>query len=101
MTSISATAQMLLAEKVQQERRERSQNDADTGDDVDPDTDVNAASLDETTEFEMGSKASADAVRQEFSEYLSEEDDARMTWVRMAEGTPGEVVKELKRRSES
>lgn len=51
--------------------------------------------------YEFPRKQTADAVREEFSEFVSGTDDARLKEVRFEEGTPAEVVKELERRSQS
>lgn len=97
MTTVSSTAQMLLAEKV------REMDGSDMG--ADPGKSGSAESetpdpLDSATQYEFGTKAAADAVRSEFSEYLGEGDDKRFTRVEFAEGTPGEIVAELERRAE-
>lgn len=100
MTTKSAVAQMIVAQYARdvsgdganehepiappEARQEESQG-------VNPDE-----TLDEMTVIEFDSKATADAVRSNFTEYLSDDDDKRMTEVRIAEGTPIEVVEDLR-----
>lgn len=94
MTTKSSVAQMLLAEKFREIQEERAGGDVQTG----SDEGVEAEPLDEVTRFEFSSKDAADAVRTEFSAHLSDEDDKRMSDVWFREGTPGEVVAEIRRR---
>lgn len=54
--------------------------------------------LESDTRFDFPTKREADAVRTQFDEHLSQEDDGRMKYVIFAEGTPGEIVEELERR---
>lgn len=93
MTTKSAVARQLLTEKVRETIAE-STDEEEGADTSEPD------SLESVRSFSFGSKSAADAVRKEFSEYVSGKDDARFTTVWMAEGTPGKVVKEIERRSE-
>lgn len=90
MKSISAVCQDIVASEY---RREREGETGKVGQsEVSP--------LQQETEFEFATKREADAVRTQFEEFLSENDDRRFTRVWFSEGTPGEVVKELVRRSQ-
>jgi len=93
MKSISAICQdIVAAEYRRQNGREAAKPDQTQDDGTD--------ALESETRFDFATKREADAVRTQFEESLSENDDGRMKYVRFAEGTPGEVVKELRRRSE-
>jgi len=105
MTTKSTVAQLLLAEKVREMEGGGTGNGGDTGSDTGASEPVNtgkpnAEKLESDERFEMGSKDSADAVRAEFSEYLSGDDDKRFTRVKLREGTPAEVVSEVLRRQD-
>jgi len=105
MTTKSTVAQLLLAEKVREMEGGDTGNGGDTGSDTGASEPVNtgkpnAEKLESDERFEMGSKDSADAVRAEFSEYLSGDDDKRFTRVKLREGTPAEVVSEVLRRQD-
>lgn len=100
MTTKSAAAQMLLAEKVQEMRSESGGNDASTGEDT------SNAPLGQLADFTFDSLAEANAVRDEFDEYVASArgvseggDDARTKTVTLRAGTPADVVNEVLRRS--
>jgi len=106
MKSISAVCQDIVAAEYRRQRKRDIQAKVDKAQQTEDkaeqtgDRDDTPDPLDEIREFSFASKQQADAVRTEFSEHLDYDDDKRMTDVHFAEGTPGEVVKELERRSE-
>ena len=93
MKSISAVCQDIVAAEY------RRQREAETAK-PDQTQDEGAEALESDTRFDFATKREADAVRTQFSEHLSDDDDKRMKFVVFVEGTPSEVVKELERRSE-
>jgi predicted transcriptional regulator len=94
MTTKSTVAQMLLAEHFRQISDESDINDTVK------DTEERARKeLDSMAEFKFASKTLADRARQEFPEYVSDEDDKRYKKVRFEAGTPGKIVEELERRN--
>lgn len=100
MKSISAVCQDIVAAEY---RRQQQGDGAKTGQ-TQLDTDQSGSQkepLEAETEFEFESRAKADGARADFSEYLSENDDKRFKKVRFEKGTPGEVVEELERWSNS
>jgi uncharacterized protein (DUF2336 family) len=104
MTTKSTVAQMIVADYARDVSNDpATENDAVTPPEAENDASegVNAEPLDETTAVSFSSKEAADAARTEFSEYLHDLDDKRMTEVHFSEGTPAEVVAELKRRGDS
>jgi len=94
MKSISAVCQDIVAAEYRRQDEEQASIDGQTQDD-------GANALESDTRFEFATKREADAVRTQFPEHLSEDDDKRMTHAVFVEGTPGEVVKELERRTNS
>ena len=93
MKSTSAVCQDIVAAEYHRQKGAETAKPDQTQDD-------GAEALESDTRFEFGAKRRADAVRTEFKEHLSEDDDKRLTYVTFAEGTPGEVVRELEQRSE-
>jgi alkanesulfonate monooxygenase SsuD/methylene tetrahydromethanopterin reductase-like flavin-dependent oxidoreductase (luciferase family) len=93
MKSISAVCQDIVAAEYRRERAAEADKPDQSGDD-------GAEALASETRFDFASKREADAVRDQFTEHLGDGDDRRMKFVRFAEGTPGEVVEELERRSQ-
>jgi len=87
------TVSSFVQDRVAAEYRRQSGVEGDKGGST-----PEAEKLESDTEFERGGKDAADAVRAEFSENLSGDDDKRMTHVILREGTPAEVVAEVKRR---
>jgi len=96
MTTVSSTAQMLLAEKAREMGGVEGGAEADKPAPGEPEPDA----LESERTFEFATKREADAVRTQFKQHLSGDDDARLKQATFAEGTDGEVVKELERRSE-
>jgi predicted transcriptional regulator len=94
MKSISAVCQDIVAAEYRRQDEEQASIDGQTQDD-------GADALESDTRFDFATKREADAVRTQFPEHLSDDDDKRMAHVIFVEGTPSEVVKELERRSES
>lgn len=105
MTSRSAAVQQILAEVASsQEKAEYGgEEDLDGGE---GDNAGSAGGSDETPAlasertFQYATMREADAVREQFQDHLSDGDDGRLKKVTFVEGTPGEVVKELERRSQ-
>ncbi|WP_353635669.1 hypothetical protein ABSL23_17430 (plasmid) [Halobacterium sp. NMX12-1] len=99
MKSVSAVCQDIVAAEY------RRQNPVDTGKGGETEADESEAdepdALESDREFSFGTKREADAVRTQFPDYISDDDDKRFNEVVVEEGTPGEVVKELERRSVS
>lgn len=100
MKSISAVCQDIVAAEYRRQQQSNGgktdQTQLETGEsgsEEDP--------LEAEADFEFESKAKADAARADFSQYVSENDDKRLKEVRFEEGTPGEVVEELERWSNS
>jgi hypothetical protein len=93
MKSISAVCQDIVAAEYRREEGSQTAKPDQSGDDGEE-------PLQQDTEFEFATKREADAVRTQFEEFLSDDDDKRMNRVEFAEGTPAEVVKELVRRSQ-
>ena len=94
MKSISAICQDIVAAEY---RRQKGTETAK----LDQTQDDGADALESDTRFHFDTKREADAVRTQFEQHLNEDDDdKRLTRVSFAEGTPGEVVEELERRSE-
>ena len=96
MKSVSAVCQDIVAAEYRRQRETETDIGGETPSDKDGST---PDELESEREFQFPSKQAADAVRTEFSEHLADMDDKRLKEVRFAEGTPGEVVKELERRS--
>ena len=94
MKSISAVCQDIVAAEYRRQDEEQASIDGQTQDD-------GADALESDTRFDFATKREADAVRTQFKEHLSDDDDKRMKYAVFVEGTPSEVVKELERRSES
>lgn len=93
MKSISAVCQDIVAAEYRRQKGSETAKPDQTQDD-------GAEALESETRFDFATKREADAVRTQFEEHLSDDDDKRMKYVIFAEGTPSEVVKELERRSE-
>jgi hypothetical protein len=93
MKSISAVCQDIVAAEYRRERGQETAKSDQSGDDTEE-------PLQHDTEFQFATKREADAVRTQFEEFLSGDDDKRLKNVEFAEGTPAEVVKELVRRSQ-
>jgi len=94
MKSISAVCQDIVAAEYRRQKEAETAKPDQTQDD-------GVEALESDTRFDFATKREADAVRTQFEEHLSEDDDKRMAHVIFVEGTPSEVVKELERRSES
>ena len=94
MKSISAVCQDIVAAEYRRQDEEQASIDGQTQDE-------GADALESDTRFDFATKREADAVRTQFEEHLSDDDDKRMKYAVFVEGTPSEVVKELERRSES
>lgn len=94
MKSISAVCQDIVAAEYRRQEGAETAKPDQTQDDV-PDA------LESERTFSFASKQEADAVRTEFRQYLSDNDDRRLKKATFDEGTPSKVVKELERRSES
>ena len=94
MKSISAVCQDIVAAEYRRQDEEQAPIGGQTQDD-------GADALESDTRFDFATKREADAVRTQFKEHLSDDDDKRMKYAVFVEGTPSEVVKELERRSES
>ena len=94
MKSISAICQDIVAAEYRRQDEEQASIGGQTQDDG---TDA----LGSDTLYEFATKREADAVRTQFPEHLSDNDDKRLKTVLFVEGTPSEVVKEIERRSES
>ena len=94
MKSISAVCQDIVAAEYRRQDEAQASIDEQTQDD-------GADALGSDTRFDFATKREADAVRTQFPEHLSDDDDKRLKTVLFAEGTSSEVVKELERRSES
>jgi hypothetical protein len=93
MKSTSAVCQDIVAAEYRRQKEAETAKPDQTQDD-------GADALESDTRFDFATKREADAVRTQFPEHLSDDDDKRMTHAVFVEGTPGEVVKELERRSE-
>ena len=93
MKSISAVCQDIVAAEYRRQDEKQASIGGQTQDD-------GADALESDTRFDFATKREADAVRTQFPEHLSDDDDKRMAHVVFVEGTPSEVVKELERRSE-
>jgi predicted transcriptional regulator len=96
MKSISAVCQDIVAAEYRRQQEEQ----ASIGDQTQDDGDSTPEPLQSDTKFPFATKREADAVRTQFTEYLSDSDDRRMTDVVIAEGTPGEALAEIRRRAE-
>lgn len=94
MKSISAVCQDIVAAEYRRQDEQQASIDGQTQDD-------GADALESDTRFDFATKREADAVRTQFKEHLSDDDDKRMKYAVFVEGTPSEVVKELERRSNS
>lgn len=94
MKSISAVCQDIVAQEYRRQQEAKPDKAGQSGDD-------GVDSLSDDTLFEFETKREANAARTQFEEYLSEDDDRRLKDVVFAEGTPGDVVEELNRRSKS
>jgi len=92
MKTVSSLVQDIVAAEYRRQRGDESGKSGQTGE-GEPEP------LPAMRGFEFPKKQQADAVRGEFSEYVSDTDDARLKEVRFEAGTPAEVVKELERRS--
>lgn len=85
MTSISAVCQQIVAK----EYRRRQENE-DVGHEIER--------TGHATSFEMRSKPDANEVREEFAEFVSDEDDARYNEVHFTAELPRKHYNELERR---
>jgi len=94
MTTVSTTAQQLLAEKFRGE-----QDGGEMGKPVQRGSEGGA--LESESLFVFKSKSAAETARQQFAEHLSDDDDGRLKEVRIAQGTPQGAVDELGRWAES
>lgn len=92
MKSISAVCQDIVAAEYRRERDAETDKPDQSGAD-------RAVALESATRFDFATKQEADAVRTQFADHLSNEDDKRMKHAVFTEGTPSEVVKKLERRS--
>jgi predicted transcriptional regulator len=92
MKSISAVCQDIVAAEYRRQDEQQASIDGQTQDD-------GAEALESDTQFDFATKREADAVRTQFPEHLSADDDKRLKTATFVEGTPSEVVKELERRS--
>jgi hypothetical protein len=93
MKSLSAICQDIVAAEYRRQKGAETAKPDQTQDD-------GADALGSDTRFDFATKREADAVRTQFPEHLSEDDDKRLKTATFVEGTPSEVVKELERRSE-
>lgn len=96
MKSVSAVCQDIVAAEY------RRQNPVDRGKWEQAQADKGGSSTDSLESertFQFASKREADSVRTQFEEHLSGNDDGRLKNVTFDEGTPGEIVNELNRRS--
>lgn len=103
MKSVSAVCQDIIAAEYRRQNRQRrpkpgQKTDRERMEELGIEETEEAESLGSVTTYEFQSKAEADAVRTEFSEYVHDSDDARLKQVVFEEGTPGDVVGELERR---
>lgn len=80
MTTVSSAAQQLLAETYRAEQ---------------------GGALESESLFVFKTKSAAETARQQFAEYLSDDDDGRLKEVRIAQGAPQGAVDELERWAES
>jgi predicted transcriptional regulator len=101
MKSISAVCQNIVAAEYRRQAQENGGKTDQTQLEIGGSEESEPCDLVSETVFQFPSKQEADAVRIQFGEHLSENDDKRMTEVHFAEGTPGEVVEELERRSDT
>ena len=92
MKSISAVCQDIVAAEYRRQDEEQASIGGQTQDD-------GGNALESDTRFDFATKREADAVRTQFPEHLSDDDDKRLKKATFVEGTPSEVVKELERRS--
>ena len=99
MKSISAVCQDIVAAEYRRQDEEQASIDGQTQDDGGQTQDDGAEALESNTHFYFGTKRAANAVRTQFEEHVHWDDDKRMKRVTFTEGTPGEVVEELERRS--
>jgi hypothetical protein len=112
MTSRSAAVQQILAEVASSQMKEfesvEEAQEYDAHEDFGVGDGDNTGSTGESDEveglesertFQFATKREADAVRTQFEEHLSGDDDGRLKKVTFVEGTPGDVVEELERRS--
>jgi hypothetical protein len=108
MKSVSSICQDIVAaeyrrqEPVETAKSDQTQDDAPEAETAKSDQTQDDApeALESETRYYFDTKRAADAVRTQFEEHLSDDDDKRLKRVRFVEGTPSEVVKELERRSE-
>ena len=98
MKSISAVCQDIVAAEYRRQDEEQASVDGQTQDDGSQ-TDDGAEALESNTYFHFSTKQAANAARMEFEEHVHWDDDRRRKKVLFIEGTPGEVVEELERRS--
>jgi len=96
MKSISVVCQDIVAAEYRREQDEQ----AAIGEQTQDDGDSCPEPLQSDATFSFATKREADAVRTQFTEHLSDDDDRRLKDVVMAEGTPGEAVQEIRRRAE-
>jgi len=96
MKSISAVCQDIVAAEYRRQEKEQ----ASIGDQTQDDGDSGPEPLQSETQFSFATKREADAIRTQFEAHLSDNDDARLKKVVMAEGTPGEAAEEIRRRAE-
>lgn len=98
----STVAQKLLAEHIRDCMDEpEGEEPVNTGDDTRKLPETVTSSDGTFYEFEFDRKAAAEAVRVEFSEYVHDSDDKRMTFVRLDEDTPENVLKQVYTRTPS
>jgi len=101
MKSISAVCQDIVAAEYRRQQQENGDKTGQTQLDTGGSDEIEVEALESETVFKFASKREADAVRTQFEQHLSTNDDKRMNEVYFREGTPGEVVEELKRRADS
>lgn len=94
MTTVSSAAQQLLAETYRAE-----QGGAETAKPAPSGGEGGA--LESESLFVFKTKSAAETARQQFAEYLSDDDDGRLKEVRIAQGAPQGAVDELERWAES
>jgi hypothetical protein len=97
MKSISAVCQDIVAAEYRRQRDGDRAKGGSSPQDTDKSGDDDGPQpLQSEQEFSFATKQDADAMRAQFTEYLSENDDRRMAEVRFKQGTPGDVVADIR-----
>jgi hypothetical protein len=101
MKSISAVCQDIVAAEYRRQRDDDGAKGGSSPQDTDKSGDDDGPEpLQSEQRFSFATKREADGVRTQFTEFLSENDDRRLKKVTFEEGTPGDVVAEIRRRAE-